>query len=220
MTEKCDFFCNKCNSIFKQSLSRLINQKIYGCNCSSTKRKTHEEFISDLGNSINDYDVLGRYSGADIKIKFRHKKCGTEFYLTPYSFIHKHNKMYCPVCFYKKSKGEILISKFLTINKIEFLKEFSFPDLKNRKFDFYIPNLDVVIEYDGEQHFRPVDFFGGEEAFIKTKQRDLEKNQYCLKNNLSLYRFPYTTLDSLNEILHKIFKEKSSTTIEKYLITE
>lgn len=220
MSEKCEFYCSKCNSIFKQTPARLINEKIYGCNCSPTKKKTHEDFINELGETINDYNVLSEYNGSDKDIKLQHKKCGVEFTITPYSFIYKHNKKYCPVCFYKKSKGEALINEFLSINNIEYHKEFTFPDLKNRRFDFYIPSLNVVIEYDGIQHFTPVEHFGGVSEFNARKRRDLEKNQYCLKNNISLYRLPYSILDNLNEVLHKIFKEKSSTTIEKYLITE
>lgn len=220
MSEKCQFYCLKCNSNFLQTPARLINESIYGCGCCPTKKKTHEEFVAECGDAIKNYDILSQYNGVDANIRMRHKKCGTEFDITPHSFIHKHDKLYCPICFYKKSKGELAINEFLLLNKIEYQKEFIFPDLKNRKFDFFIPSFNIAIEYDGIQHFKPVELFGGEDGFKKTKERDLEKNYYCIKSNISLYRIPYSELDNINEILHKIFKEKSSTTIEKYLITE
>lgn len=220
MTTKCKFYCNKCNSYFEQMPSRLINQKIYGCKCSNTKRKTHEEFLKELGTEcLNEYEVIDKYINVDTKIHFRHKKCNTIFEITPWYFIHKANKKYCPICYYKKSKGEIEINKFLENNNIDYQKEFIFPN-SNKRFDFYLPESNICIEYDGEQHFKAIDFFGGEEGFIETQKRDKDKNEYCLKNNILLFRIPYTDILNINQILNEILKEKSSTTIEKYLVTE
>lgn len=221
MSAKCTFYCNNCNSYFQQTPSRLINEKIFGCNCCSTKKLTHEDFLNQLGKEcLNEYEILSNYTNIDTKIKFKHKKCGTEFELSPYKFIYRHNKKYCPICYYKKSKGEVLITNFLEKNNIQYQKEFSFPDLKNKKFDFYLPEFNSCIEYDGIQHFKKVDFFGGEQSFKDIQRRDRQKNLYCLKNNIKLFRIPYSEYDNINQILHQIYKEKSSTTIEKYLITE
>ena len=55
---------------------------------------------------------------------------------------------------------------------------------------------------------------------LDTQKRDKEKNEYCLKNNIKLFRIPYTDFSNINQILNEILKEKSSTTIEKYLVTE
>lgn len=220
MSVKCTFYCNKCGKEFEQTPARLINEKIYGCGCSNTKRKTHEDFLVDMGESIEDYEVLSEYQGADVPITLKHIECGTKFDTTPYSFIHKHKKIYCPICFYKKSKGEVEIAKYLEVNRIDYQKEFVFPTLKNSRFDFFIPSENMVIEYDGIQHYEPISHFGGEEGYNQTLQRDATKNQYCLDNEITLIRLPYTQLDNINEILHEILKEKSSTTIEKYLITE
>ena len=134
--------------------------------------------------------------------------------------MYQHNKKYCPICYYKKSHGEILIYKFLCEFNYEFQKEFIFPDLPNLRFDFFLPQYNIVIEFDGEQHYHPIDFFGGEKEFYKLKERDKIKNQYCLSNNLSLFRIPYTEVDSITNILQEILEEKSPTTIEKFLITE
>lgn len=221
MTTKCKFYCENCNTIFEQKPSRLINQHIYGCNCCKTKRKTHEEFLLELGEEcLNDYEVLDEYVSVDTKIRFKHKTCNTVFELSPWAFIHKAQKKYCPICYYKKSKGEVSITKFLETNQIDYQREFSFSDLPNKRFDFYLPQENTIIEFDGEQHFIANDFFGGDQGFKETQRRDREKNIFCLKNNIALYRIPYYDLTNINQILYEIFKEKSSTTIEKYLITE
>lgn len=83
-----------------------------------------------------------------------------------------------------------------------------------------MPELKILIEYDGIQHYFPIEFFGGEKSLKETQKRDEEKNQYALENNYKLFRIPYYDIDSIPQILHEILKEKSSTTIEEYLITE
>ena len=220
MSTKCLFHCDKCNSDFFQSPKRLINQHIYGCNCCKKKKKTHEQFLQELGEqTLQEYEMLEKYINIDTKIKIKHLKCGTIFEQTPWAFIHKFKKQYCPICYYKKSKGEVIINQFLEKNNIQYHKEFIFPN-DNKRYDFFLPEENAIIEFDGEQHFRAIDFFGGEEGLKQTQHRDKEKNVFCIKNNILLYRIPYTDIDKINEILYKIFKEKSSTTIEKYLITE
>ena len=58
------------------------------------------------------------------------------------------------------------------------------------RLDFYIEynNKKYVIEFDGEQHYRPIDFFGGNEDFELTQLRDAIKNEYCIKNNITMIR--------------------------------
>lgn len=64
------------------------------------------------------------------------------------------------------------------------------------RFDFYVNNS-YLIEYDGKQHFMPVNRFGGDEQFIIQQQRDEYKNQWRKDNNIPLIRIPYTKLDTL-----------------------
>lgn len=103
-----------------------------------------------------------------------------------------------------ESEGEKRISGYLTSKNIKFIKQHSFPGCEYErplKFDFYLPELNLCIEYDGEQHFEPVEVFGGMEAFIKTQTRDKIKNDYCLKNKINLLRIPYYTLNFLEDLL-------------------
>jgi very-short-patch-repair endonuclease len=102
----------------------------------------------------------------------------------------------CPVC--KESKGENLINDLLTSKKMVFVRQKRFTDCTNQAkrgrcvtlpFDFYLSDLNTIIEYDGQQHFKPV---WGEEALKKLQRLDKIRNQYCKKNGIKLIRIPYT----------------------------
>ncbi len=91
-------------------------------------------------------------------------------------------------------------------NNIIFQKEYSFSDCKSKnnrvlRFDFAIFDKDnkliKLIEFDGEQHFKPIKYFGGEDYFEYIKENDTIKNNYCINNNIELLRIPYTQLKKL-----------------------
>jgi len=98
----------------------------------------------------------------------------------------------CPIC--KESKGEKKVREFLIKHNIIFIPQHTFFECKNTNvlpFDFYLPDYNTCIEYDGIQHFKPVNRFGGEKGFLLTKQNDLIKNKFCLVNKINLIRIPY-----------------------------
>lgn len=103
-----------------------------------------------------------------------------------------------------KSKGENKIINFLTKNSIKFISQKRFKDCKNKRplpFDFYLPDLNLCIEYDGQQHFRAFSKFGGDKALYRTVKNDQIKNKYCKNNNINLERISYKKFDKLeNEI--------------------
>ena len=99
----------------------------------------------------------------------------------------------------KMSSYESQIMNILKLAKIKFQKEKTFKDLKHGlfRFDFYIPDLQggpVIIEVDGEQHFKPI---YGRQNFLKGQEHDRRKNSYCLANNIPLYRIPYWEVKNL-----------------------
>lgn len=117
-------------------------------------------------------------------------------------------------CLKRKSRREELIDSFLSDNDVSCESEYRFEDCKNDRcipFDFYLPTYNTLIEYDGEQHFRPVDFWGGEEAFKYRQQNDEIKNKYCKENNITLLRLPYTLTD--DEIKEQILNILNPVTI-------
>ena len=116
------------------------------------------------------------------------------------------------------SKGENKIVQILKANKISFKREVTFPYLNGKKkaplrFDFAIfdaHKLVGLIEFDGRQHFEPIEFFGGINGFIETVKRDKIKNTYCQTHNIPLLRLPYTL--STTQIREKIYKYCESLT--------
>ena len=92
-----------------------------------------------------------------------------------------------------ESSGEYFVRKYLTEHDISFIAQYAFEDCKNINplhFDFAILNnnqsLNALVEYDGKQHYEPIDWFGGEEQFQQQVLRDKIKDEYCKKNNIPL----------------------------------
>lgn len=113
------------------------------------------------------------------------------------------------------SKNEEKIVKILLQEKISFIREKTFQDLKNGKFrfDFYLPKENIIIEIDGEQHFKQIKKFQKtRQDFLKQQERDRRKNSYCLANNIPLYRVPYWEIENINcfkQLIKKDFLVKN-----------
>ena len=90
----------------------------------------------------------------------------------------------CPIC--KTSRVELIIQDFLAENNIKFIYQKRFDWLGIQSLDFYLVDQNIAIEVQGIQHFKPVEFFGGEKSFIKTINRDIIKNKLCVENNIEL----------------------------------
>lgn len=109
----------------------------------------------------------------------------------------------CPKC--KMSKNERKISNYLNSKHIKNIYQHRFNDCRGRiplPFDFYLPDYNVCIEYDGEQHFKILDYIG-ENEYNKTLHHDQIKTNYCKQNNIKLLRIPYTEANNIEEILRK-----------------
>ena len=91
-----------------------------------------------------------------------------------------------------KSRLELEIEKFLIANNINFISQKVFKDISNLKFDFYLPDYNIILEPGGEQHFIPIKRWGGEEKFKRYQKYDLMKYNYCLNNGITiLYYFRF-----------------------------
>jgi very-short-patch-repair endonuclease len=105
----------------------------------------------------------------------------------------------CPIC--KLSKGELKVRKFLELKKIKYKYQHKFENFKRYSFDFYLPEFNICIEYDGEFHFNKYKISGGVGGLLKTQKRDLLKNNYCDSNGINLIRIPYWEFESVEHIL-------------------
>lgn len=117
----------------------------------------------------------------------------------------------------KQSKGEYLIEQALKRLSVKYIKEKSFEDCLNPKtsqhlyFDFYLPELNACIEFDGIQHFAQSEydnrFWWGSVNLKEIQYRDFIKDTYCSKNNISLFRIPYRDINKLSpEYLERIIR--------------
>lgn len=110
-----------------------------------------------------------------------------------------------------KSKGEELIAKSLTNLQILFEREKTFTSCSSSynntpyRFDFYLPDYNILIEYDGKQHFSSKNCGWGE-GLKEIQNRDSFKTNWCINNNIPLIRIPYTEFDKINDkyVLNKI----------------
>ena len=99
---------------------------------------------------------------------------------------------------YYSNKLETCLKKYFLV-----IKEKTFEDCINPKtnyklrFDFYLPEYNICLEYDGEQHYREVPFFT--DTLADRQYRDKIKDDYYLKNNIPLIRIPYRDKSKINE---------------------
>jgi very-short-patch-repair endonuclease len=94
------------------------------------------------------------------------------------------------------SIGEKNIAELLEQNNIAFIREYKFQDLNNYRYDFYLPEYNRLIEFDGKQHY--IDSGTWDKDTLKERQdRDKEKNQYALNRNIDLVRIPYWQRDKI-----------------------
>ena len=116
----------------------------------------------------------------------------------------------CPHCM--ESKGERKISKFLDQKNIEYVRQKKFDDCIGLRyklpFDFYLPKYRIAIEFDGKQHYEPMEYFGGLESYNRLKVNDKIKNNYCEDNFIELIRIRYDQIDRIYDILNECLKNK------------
>ena len=108
----------------------------------------------------------------------------------------------------RTSFGERKIKEFLDENKINYIREKKFDTCKNIKclpFDFYLPDHNICIEYDGQHHFNIVSIYGGEDCLKKTQMNDNIKTNWCSENNIKLIRIPYIKKNKIYTILNNFF---------------
>jgi len=163
---------------------------------------TTEEFTS-RAKIIHDYKFdysLVSYNGGRNKVKIICPIHG-EFEQTPENHLSNRG---CRKC--RSSKGEKEIRKILKENEINFKEQHTFElcrHINKLPFDFYLPERNLCIEFDGRQHFEVIEFYGGQKGFDSTKINDQIKNDYCKNNGVTLIRIKYDSIikKELNKII-------------------
>ena len=109
--------------------------------------------------------------------------------------LHGHGCGKCAQCCDSISKGEATITAFLKKNNIKFTAQHVIECPINisgiAKIDFYLPDYNLFIEYNGKQHYEPIVYFGGEDRFKQQQQRDIYVRSYCNTHSIELLEISY-----------------------------
>ena len=192
--EKVCIICPKHGEFWQRASSHIFGS---GCpECAKLKqgpkRKSSKEFIKNaiaIHGDKYDYSKVN-YINSQTPVVIICPKHG-EFKQKP--SIHLRGSG-CPKC--KSSKKELFIKELLENLNIEFSfqKRITYQNV-NMRVDFYlkINNIEYIIEYNGEQHYKSVKFFGGDKQFNKQQLRDQLLREYCNIQKITLIEIKYTS---------------------------
>lgn len=198
--------CPKHGEFEMRIANLLTGKKCPKCNLenrSCVYRLEQSEIIKRVkecgGNILNPQDYINQ---AEQNLKFICSDCGKVF-ISSFRNYTQHGGQVCPSCNkHNESIGEKKIRHYLEEHNISFKQEFWFNDCRDKyplPFDFYLPNANTIIEFDGRQHFGSTTFFHHSQE--TTPIHDKMKNQYCQDNNIDLIRIPYWQINNIDSIL-------------------
>ena len=198
-TTKVTMICKICGFEWQARPSNLLTG--YGCPYCSGQFYNTERFIkesSEIHKDKYDYSIT-RYFKMREKVKIICPAHGM-FEQIAENHLKGHG---CKKCI--RSKGEGYIMSFLDKNKIYYEHNKSFKDLKDKKklsYDFYIPSKNLLIEFNGNQHYEQrVEYHKTYHEFLVQKHHDWLKRKYARGNNIKLLTIPYWEFDNMKNIL-------------------
>ena len=205
--------CLKCGHKWKVQPTCIINDRTHCPQCSLRQEGENRKFsLDEINNRLlkNERPLICLiYTSNHKNSKFKCLKCNHEWWARSDSVIK--NNSGCPNC--HSSSNETVIIDWLINHKIEYIREYKFEDCKNKQplpFDFYIPKYEILIEMQGEQHFKPVKFrktMSDEETirwFNYRQKLDNIKKSYALDMGYTFITISYK--ENINETLNNIFK--------------
>lgn len=208
LNDNIDYRCKIHNYFGHTSVTNLIKGTV--CYYCGTKKLSEKATLSNFEvnkriKEINpNFERISDYSYSTKPIKIKCSHCN---YIWESSLV---NLKYCPNCEKEKMyKGERIIFDILKNNNIKFEQQKKYDDCKNIRplsFDFYLPEYNSCIEYNGIQHYKPIEHFGGEKSYKQQILNDEIKKEYCINNNITLIIIPYK-LNTEKEISKYIFSK-------------
>lgn len=198
---------NKCGYVWGAWPMNFIKSGHRCPKCSGLMRKTTEQFKAEVAEQVGDeYSVLGEYYNSGTHIEMKHNICGHVWGLDPNSFVRTRSR--CPKCAW--STGETKVAEHLDSIGVHFINEQYFQDCRDKSmlpFDFFLPDYNMLIEYDGIHHYKPVDLFGGEDNLVTVQAHDYIKDVYAGANGMTLLRIPYTDFNNIEITIDKVLKD-------------
>ena len=204
MNMNIEYVCSK-HGIQTQILNNMLRGHECIC-CSYEKRAaktTHsKEYVESVINGVNNNILMNPddYTGVtDKNLLVKCGECGEVYTTSLDNYVHQ-NQTRCPHCSKRESIGEFRIRKYLEKCNISFKQWKSFDDCRDKKclpFDFYLPDYNLIIEFDGQIHYWEVGY-GNHDI---TVAHDKIKNEYCKSHNIDIIRIPYWDGNDIEKII-------------------
>lgn len=197
------------NNFVKKPYCPFCSNQFFG-------RQTNNEFLQKLTKKHPNIIPLEKYHGNHNKIKVQCSLCKYIWTTTPHYLLQKDlPQRICPKCTKKNSHGEMAIMEFLDAKHIKYQSPYIAKDLYDSKpcfplhYDFKINNTNILIEYQGCQHYYPSEHLGGEDKFKKVLKHDVMKKKWAFKKNYILILISYkANLNKVMEQIYHLFLEK------------
>lgn len=192
---KVSFKCRICGYEWCTRPGSVLKGKgCYWCGKKSMGKKltkSPEVFQQEIKKVNPNIQLLEKYQKDEIKILCKCLICDEEWYAFPSGLQAGHG---CPYC--KLSRGETKIRNILELYNITFISQYKVEELfgiggRKLSYDFYLPDYNLLIEYQGKQHKQPIEYFGGEETFRRQKEHDRRKREYAFQHNIKLLEVWY-----------------------------
>lgn len=204
--QKIKILHKNCGNIIRMTINNHINHK-NGCKlCSKNSLKSSEYWVrrsKDIWG--DDFEILEDVKNVNDKVSILHKICNKKHNKNMDSFIHGQRG--CPHCYKDLRYAEKYIYDYLKEKNIRFECEKTFNDLINPKtgrklrFDFYLPDLNLVIETHGIQHYKPIEHWSGKSGFEEQIYRDNIKENYLKEKNIKLIVINNKQLTKIKEVI-------------------
>lgn len=181
----------KYKHIYEQTPNAHLNNGRRCTVCYDTPVKTPEEYKQECIDKGLDLPVED-YINSSTPIFHKCNACGCVYKQAPGNHLYGQG---CPPC--RESRGEKHIRIYLDKHCIKYIPQNTFEGLKDKKslsYDFYLPDYDILIEYQGIQHFKSVSFNGKDYTDLdKQKRHDRIKQRFAKDNGYKLLRPTYKT---------------------------
>ena len=208
LTKNLQIKCNICGDINISSLYNVYNSSGDYVPCKICgKRRLVEYRTLSKDNLVKHFNNNGHIllnpedyiNNTTMNLKIECPQCGQPYTTSLASY--NGGKIRCDKCSNSQSIGEYIIAEILDKYKINYIPEYKFPDCKDIRclpFDFYLPDFNCCLEFDGQHHFFPV---YGMDSLINTIRHDQMKNKFCHDNKIRLIRIPYWEGNDIEQIL-------------------
>lgn len=218
------FICPFDRKVFVSDISGVGDGRVKSCGCLHSKASRENTFkdITGLrsGKLVAQY-CLSETTDDNRAIWHCQCDCGGEKDVIGKSLRQGHTQS----CGCLNSKGEALLKRVFDVNQIAYEAQKTFDDLKNNnnnpyRFDFYLSNFNMCIEYDGIQHYKAVGYTD-QEQLERNQENDSIKNAYCIKQKIFIVRFPYFEYDNLNaeniiDFIEEVYSNGDFSTVHTY----